>query len=235
VDLHETDNSELSASIASTSLPTIVLSNEEKAKKLEEKKQRKEERKKKREARQKKKEAQRRLEEKMQRKEARKLKREARKRREEAKKKKKLEEAKSSNTSSSELSSSTKDGYNDESYQVSKGGKKESKGMGSDNKYAAISFDFSSMTYNDGRSFINVPAGKLPRFDGTNFAKWKHLMRDYLVSLHSGIWEIVCNGVEPLVDPKNPTRAKICNIHLNGQATSVLLSALDGDEYNGVM
>jgi hypothetical protein len=58
VDLHETDNSELSASIASTSLPTIVLSNEEKAKKLEEKKQRKEERKKKREARQKKKEAQ---------------------------------------------------------------------------------------------------------------------------------------------------------------------------------
>ena len=42
-------------------------------------------------------------------------------------------------------------------------------------------------------------------------------------------------GVEPPVDPKNPTRAEICNIHLNGQATSVLLSALDDDEYNRVM
>ena len=78
-------------------------------------------------------------------------------------------------------------------------------------------------------------AGKLSCFDGTNFAKWKHLMRAYLVGLHPGIWEIVCNGVEPLVDPENPTRAEICNIHLNGQARSVLLSALDGDEYNRVM
>jgi hypothetical protein len=172
----------------------------------------------------------------MQRKEARRLKREARKRREEAKKKKKkLEEAKSSNTSSSELSSSTEDGDDDESYQVSKCGKKESKGKGSDNKYAVISFDYSSMTNNDRRSFINVPMGKLPHFNGTNFAKWKHLMRAYLIGLHPGIWEIICNGIESPVDPKNPTRAKICNIHLNGQATSVLLSALDGDEYNRVM
>jgi hypothetical protein len=60
-------------------------------------------------------------------------------------------------------------------------------------------------------------------------------MRTNLVGLHPGIWEIVCNGVESPVDPKNPTQAKICNIHLNGQATSVLLSALDGDEYNRVM
>jgi hypothetical protein len=58
VDLHETNSSELSASTAGTSLPVVVLSDEEKAKRLEEKKERKEERKKKREARQKKKEAQ---------------------------------------------------------------------------------------------------------------------------------------------------------------------------------
>jgi hypothetical protein len=61
VDLHETDSSELSASTAGTSLPTVVLFDEENAKRLEEKKERKEERKKKREARQKKKEAQRSL------------------------------------------------------------------------------------------------------------------------------------------------------------------------------
>ena len=83
--------------------------------------------------------------------------------------------------------------------------------------------------------FINVPVGKLPHFNGTNFAKWKHLMRAYLIGLHPGIWEIVCNRFEPLIDPKNPTLEEIRIIHLNSQATSVLLSALDGDEYNRVI
>ena len=45
VELHDTNNSKLSASIAGTSLPAVVLSDEEKAQRLEEKKQRKEERK----------------------------------------------------------------------------------------------------------------------------------------------------------------------------------------------
>ena len=49
------------------------------------------------------------------------------------------------------------------------------------------------------------------------------------------IWEIVCNGFEPPVDPKNPTLEEMRIIHLNGQATSVLLNALDGDEYNRVI
>ena len=47
--------------------------------------------------------------------------------------------------------------------------------------------------------------------------------------------EIVCNGFEPSVDPKNPTMEEMRIIHLNGQATSVQLSALDGDEYNRVI
>ena len=85
------------------------------------------------------------------------------------------------------MSSSTEDGDDDVSYQVSKGGNKESKGKGGDNKYVAISFNYSSMTNNDRRPFINVPAGKLPHFNGTNFAKWKHLMRAYLIGLHPGI------------------------------------------------
>jgi hypothetical protein len=45
----------------------------------------------------------------------------------------------------------------------------------------------------------------------------------------------VCNGFKPPVDPKNPTMEEIRIIHLKGQATSVLLSALDGDEYNRVI
>ena len=61
------------------------------------------------------------------------------------------------------------------------------------------------------------------------------MIRAYLIDLHPSIWEVVCNGFEPSVDPKNPTLDEIRIIHLNGQATSVLLSALDGDEYNRVM
>ena len=72
-----------------------------------------------------------------------------------------------------------------DTYQVSKGNKKEKKGKGKadNNKYAIVSFNYSSisMTNHDRRSFINVPAGKLPHF---NFAKWKHLMRAYLIGLH---------------------------------------------------
>jgi hypothetical protein len=64
--------------------------------------------------------------------------------------------------------------------------------------------------------FINVPMGKLPHFDGTNFAKWKHLTRAYLIGLHPNIWEDVCNGFEPPVDPKNPTMEQMRIIHLNG-------------------
>ena len=60
-------------------------------------------------------------------------------------------------------------------------------------------------------------------------------MRAYLIGLHPSIWEIVCNGFEPLVDPKNPTLEEMRIIHLNGQATNVFLSALDGDEYNRVI
>ena len=55
-------------------------------------------------------------------------------------------------------------------------GKKDKKGKGKkndDKKYAAVSFNYSSMsiTNHDRKSFINVPTSKLPHFDGTNFAK----------------------------------------------------------------
>ena len=60
-------------------------------------------------------------------------------------------------------------------------------------------------------------------------------MRAYLIGLHPGIWEVVYNGFEPSVDLKNTTLDEMRIIHLNGQATSVLFSALDGDEYNRVI
>jgi hypothetical protein len=30
-------------------------------------------------------------------------------------------------------------------------------------------------------------------------------MRAYLIGIHPGIWEVICNGFEPPIDPKNPT------------------------------
>jgi hypothetical protein len=70
--------------------------------------------------------------------------------------------------------------------------KKDKKGKGKkndDNKYTVVSFNYSSMsmTSHDHKSFINVPTGKLSHFNGTNFAKWKHLIRAYLIGLHPGI------------------------------------------------
>ena len=49
---------------------------------------------------------------------------------------------------------------------------KKEKGKADNNKYDDVSFNYFSipMTNHDRRSFINVLAGKLPHFDGTNFA-----------------------------------------------------------------
>jgi hypothetical protein len=69
----------------------------------------------------------------------------------------------------------------------------------------------------------------LPHFDGTNFAKWKHLMSACLVGLHPGLWEIVVNGLQPQEHPEAPTNEEVAAV------TSILLSALDGNEYNRVI
>ena len=88
VDLHDTNNNELSVLAASnTMLPHLEATNAERALNDDRRRKRKEARKLKREAREKKKEQQQ-LEYKKQRKEERKLKREARRKRREARKKK---------------------------------------------------------------------------------------------------------------------------------------------------
>jgi hypothetical protein len=45
----------------------------------------------------------------------------------------------------------------------------------------------------------------------------------------------VVNGFQPPEDPEEPTNEELAAVHLNGQATSILLSVLDGNEYNRVM
>ena len=168
------------------------------------------------------------LAEKLHRREVRALKKELKAKEEELKKSK-------AQASQVEVESSSSDGDDDESYHVPKKDEKNKKKEDGSKKYSAISFDYSSISKHEHKPLFHVPAGKLPHFDGTNFAKWKHLMKAYLVGLHPGAWEIVHRGCEPPLDPTSPTNTELRCIQLNAQATSVLLSALDGDEYNKVM
>jgi len=222
-------SSDLSLSTASNTTLKEAEGNTTDVTRLKERKERREAKLKRRERR----EEEKKLQEKLSRKEARRITREERaKRREErAKLLKKMDEA-----SSSELSSSSDDGDDDVSYLTSKKDKKKDEGSTNNKKFAAISFNYSSyFTNRDKKSFINIPAGKLPHFDGTNFAKWKHLMRAYLIGIHPALWEIVCSGFQPPVNPMAPTNEELAAVHINGQATSILLSALEGNEYNRVM
>ncbi|XP_066310962.1 uncharacterized protein [Miscanthus floridulus] len=95
VDLHDTDNSEISMSTASnTTLLHLEATDAKRALNEDERRKRKEARKLKREAREKKKKEQQQLKDKKQRKEERKFKREARRKRREARKKKEKKEQK---------------------------------------------------------------------------------------------------------------------------------------------
>jgi hypothetical protein len=62
-------------------------------------------------------------------------------------------------------------------------------------RFSSVSFNDYSMSNHDSRALINVTASKLRHFDGTNFAKWKHMMKAYSVGLHPKLWEIVKRGV----------------------------------------
>jgi hypothetical protein len=79
-----------------------------------------------------------------------------------------------------------------------------------------------------------IPIGKLPQIDGTNFAKWKHMMKVYLTGLSLELWNIVCVGFDDFEAFGYLTPRDRCNIKRNAQATSILLSALSAQEYNWV-
>jgi hypothetical protein len=100
--------------------------------------------------------------------------------------------------------------------------------------YSSVSFNYDSISFLT-NNHINIPTGKLPPFDGTNFAKWKHMMKAYLTGLHSKMWNIVCVGFDDLEDYENLTPRDIRNIHRNAQAIRALLSALSAEEYNKVI
>jgi hypothetical protein len=65
--------------------------------------------------------------------------------------------------------------------------------------YRSVSFNYDFLDTKS-KDDVTIPVGKLPQFDGTNFAKWKHMMKAYLTSLSLELWNIVCVGFD---DPED--------------------------------
>jgi hypothetical protein len=97
--------------------------------------------------------------------------------------KKKLKESKSQElASSSSLNEET-----DASFEEEAKGKKGRKG---DKKsYNTISFNYDNLPSSS--AFSLVPVGEGPRFDGTDYTKWRYSMKMHLISLNPSVWTIV--------------------------------------------
>jgi hypothetical protein len=70
-----------------------------------------------------------------------------------------------------------------------------------------------------------------PHFDGTYYTKWKFLMKMHLILLNASVWMVVCAGIDFLDEDEEPHFEQL---HHNTQASSVLLSSLEKDEFDRV-
>jgi hypothetical protein len=96
-------------------------------------------------------------------------------------------------SSSSSSSSSSENGDDDDEYYGTRTPKQTIKPMPkhkAKNDYKSVSFNYDSLDTKS-KDDVTIPVGKLPQFDGTNFAKWKHMMKAYLIGLSLELWNIV--------------------------------------------
>jgi hypothetical protein len=66
--------------------------------------------------------------------------------------------------------------------------------------YNSLSFNYDNMP-----STTSIPIGKAPYFDGTCYNQWKHCMKNYLYSISSEVWQVICDGVDFSDDDEQPT------------------------------
>jgi hypothetical protein len=83
-------------------------------------------------------------------------------------------------------------------------------------------------------AYTFVPVGKAPYFDGTNYNRWKHCMKNYLYSISPEVWQVVCDSVYFLEDDEGATPKQLQKIHHNVQAITILNSSVDKEEFNRV-
>jgi hypothetical protein len=102
--------------------------------------------------------------------------------------------------------------------------------MESKPSYNLTSFNYDSLLSN--HTFTSEHCRKAPHVDGMNYSKWHHGMKVHLISLNLSVWKVVCTGF--LEDGETPDYNQLQQIHYNAQASNVLLSSLDKDEYDHV-
>jgi hypothetical protein len=141
-------------------------------------------------------------------------------------KKIKVQEVSSSSSSNEEGNDSS----SDESIHAKKGnGKKKN---GAKPSYNSTSFNYECLPSN--HSFTSMHVSKPPRFNGMNYAKWRHGMKVHLMSLNPSVWKVVCTCVDFLEEGETPDYNQLQQIHYNAQSLNVLLSSLEKDEYDRV-
>jgi hypothetical protein len=158
-----------------------------------------------------------------------KLEKKKRKKEEKKRRKRTPSPSPSPSSSSSSSSSSSKNGDGDDEYygtRIPKRTIKPKPKAKSKNDYRSVSFNYDSLDTKS-KDDVTIPVGKLPQFDGTNFAKWKHMMKAYLTGLSLELCNIVCVGFDDPEDFGNLTPRDCRNIRRNAQATSILLIALN--------
>jgi hypothetical protein len=79
--------------------------------------------------------------------------------------------------------------------------------------YNSMSFNYNTMP--SSTSNTSVPIGKALCFDGTNYNQWKHCMKNYLYSISPVVWQVVCDGVDFLVEDEQPALDQLLKIHHN--------------------
>ena len=150
------------------------------------------------------------------------------------KRRKKKDPSPPPSSSSSASSSSSENGDGEDEYYGTRIPKRTLKPKAKPKKgYGSVSFNYDSL-HTSSKDHVTVLVGKLPQFDGTNFAKWKHLMKAYLTGLSLELWNIVYVDFDDPEDYENLTSLDCHDIKRNAQATSILLSALNAQEYNRV-
>jgi hypothetical protein len=150
------------------------------------------------------------------------------------KKKLKSKKPKRQEESSSSSNEEVNDSFSssDESTKAKKGKGKGKMKHGSKPSYNTTSFNYDSLPSN--HTFTSVHSGKAPRFDGMHYSKWHHGMKVHLMSLNLSIWKVVCTGVEFPKEGETPDYNQLQQIHYSIQASNVLLSSLEKDEYDHV-
>jgi hypothetical protein len=59
-------------------------------------------------------------------------------------------------------------------------------------------------------------------------------MKNYLYSISSEVWQVVCDGVEFPDEDEQPTSDEPQKVHHNAQVISILASSIDKKEFNRV-